>query len=270
MSARAGRPTLLGLPYDASSSYLRGAAAAPQAIRAALRCPSSNSWSEACRDVGAPDALADAGDLELPPGPAARACIERGVDALLERGARPLCLGGDHSVTFPIVRALARRGAAFSVLHVDAHPDLYDIFEGDRYSHACPFARILEAGLIERLVQVGLRTQNGHQREQAERFGVEQIDMRAWVQGLRPSLTGPVYVSIDIDGFDPAFAPGVAHREPGGLTSRDVLGLIQSLPGPLIGADIVEFNPSQDALGLTAPLCAKLVKELAERMLSGD
>ncbi len=267
MTARGAVCTLLGLPYDASSSYLRGAAAAPQVIRAALRCDASNLWSEGGHDLGTPELLADAGDLELPPGPEARALIEAGVNALLERGARPLCLGGDHSVTFPILCALARRHPGLSVLHVDAHPDLYDSFAGDRYSHACPFARILEAGLVTRLVQVGIRTQNGHQRAQAERFGVEQIDMRAWVRGVRPHLPGPVYVSIDVDGFDPACAPGVSHREPGGLSSRDVLSLIQTLPGPVVGADIVEFNPSQDVAGLTAPLCAKLVKELAERML---
>lgn len=263
-----GVPTLLGLPYDASSSYLRGSAAAPAVIRAALARPSTNWWSETGCDLSDPNHLADAGDLALPATSDARIAIERGLEALLERGARPLCLGGDHSVTFPIVSVLARRHPHFSVLHVDAHPDLYDVFEGDRYSHACPFARILEARLVTRLVQVGIRTQNGHQRQQAERFGVEQIDMRAWAGGARPTLTGPVYVSIDVDGFDPACAPGVSHREPGGLSTRDVLGLIQALPGPVIGADIVEFNPGQDVGGLTAPLCAKLVKELAACMLA--
>jgi arginase family enzyme len=153
-----------------------------------------------------------------------------------------------------------------TVLHIDAHPDLYDEFEGRRFSHACPFARIMEEGLAHRLVQVGIRTMNGHQREQARRFGVETIDMRAWADGVRPHVTGPLYVSIDLDGLDPAFAPGVSHREPGGLSVREVIGFVQALPHPLAGADIVEFNPSQDPLGLTAPVAAKLVKELVGRM----
>lgn len=268
VTARPGVPTLLGLPYDASSSHRRGAAAAPACIRAALRCDSSNTWSEGLRDIGLPQCLADAGDLALPPTGAARGLIEEAVRGILERGDLPLCLGGDHSVTYPILRALGPRHPGLTVLHVDAHPDLYQEFAGDPYSHASPFARIMEDGLCRRLVQVGIRTMNGHQRTQADRFGAEIVDMRAWARGERPVVTGPVYVTIDMDGFDPAFAPGVSHREPGGLSSRDVLTLIQSLSGPVVGADIVELNPSQDPGEITAPLCAKLVKELADRMLA--
>jgi agmatinase len=268
---RAGAPTLLGLPYDASSSYRRGAAAAPGVIRAAFRSDSSNTWSEGLRDIGRPDALADAGDLALPSAATAaaeaRALIETGVRAILDRGALPLALGGDHSVTYPILRTLAPRHPGLAVLHVDAHPDLYEEYQGDRWSHACPFARVMEDGLARRLVQVGIRTMNGHQQAQAERFGVEVIDMRAWMRGQRPAIDGPVYVSIDMDGFDPAFAPGVSHREPGGLGARDVIDIIQSLGGPVVGADVVEFNPAEDLGDLTARLCAKLVKELVGRML---
>jgi arginase len=158
--------------------------------------------------------------------------------------------------------------APLTILHIDAHPDLYEEFEGDRYSHACPFARIMEESLAQRLVQVGIRTMNGHQREQADRFGVEVIDMRAWVAGMRPGLSGAVYVSIDLDGLDPAFAPGVSHREPGGLSVRDVLALVQGADGDVIGADLVEYNPRQDIGGITATVAAKLVKELAGRMIA--
>lgn len=154
-----------------------------------------------------------------------------------------------------------------TVLHIDAHADLYDQFAGDRFSHACPFARIMEEGLCDRLVQVGIRTLNGHQRAQADRYGVEIIDMRAWSAGTRPMLTGPVYLSLDLDGLDPAFAPGVSHWEPGGLMTREVLGLIQGLPAPFIGADIVELNPARDPSGVTAMVAAKFVKETASRML---
>src|SRR4029077_15900235 len=136
---------------------------------------------------------------------------------LLTRGERPIALGGDHSVTYPILRAIARATGPVTLLHVDAHPALYDDFEGDRYSHACPFARIMEEELASRLVQVGIRTMTGHQRAQADRFGVEVITMRSWQEGVRPRLAAPLYISIDLDGLDPAFAPGVSHREPGGL-----------------------------------------------------
>jgi len=125
----------------------------------------------------------------------------------------------------------------------------------------------MEERLTDRLVQVGIRTLNAAQRAQAERYGVEVIDMRAWVAGRRPPpLREPVYVSIDIDAFDPAFAPGVSHREPGGLTVREVLTVLHGLSVPLVAADIVEFNPAQDPSGMTAILCAKLVKEVAGKM----
>jgi arginase family enzyme len=170
-------------------------------------------------------------------------------------------------VTYPVLRALRRSSPQLTVLHLDAHPDLYEEFEGNRLSHACPFARAMEERLADRLVQLGIRTMNGHQRDQAERHGVEVVDMRSWVAGSRPEVRGPVYLSIDVDALDPAFAPGVSHREPGGLSVRELLTMIQALRGPIVGADIVEFNPNEDPLGLTAPVCAKLVKELASRML---
>jgi agmatinase len=260
-------PTLIGVAWDANSSFMRGSAEAPPLVRRALFSPASNLWTELMIDLGVPGRLADAGDISLPESGDAIGTIERTVRGLLEREGVPLVIGGDHAVTYPIVRAVASRHPGLTVLHVDAHPDLYDEFEGNRFSHACPFARIMQEGLARRLVQVGIRTMNGHQREQARQFGVETIDMRAWVAGMRPELSAPVYVSIDLDGLDPAFAPGVSHREPGGLSVRDVIGLVQGLPSPPVGADVVEFNPRQDPTGLTAHVAAKLVKELAGRML---
>jgi agmatinase len=259
-------PALIGIPWDVNSSFLRGAAAAPPLIRQALFSPASNMWTELLVDIGAPGRLADAGDLTLPESDDAIGLTEDAIRRLMQDGGAPLALGGDHAVTYPILRALGPRYPGLTILHVDAHPDLYDEFRGRRCSHACPFARIMEEGLAARLVQVGIRTMNGHQHEQARRFGVETIDMRAWANGARPKVTGPVYVSIDLDGLDPAFAPGVSHREPGGLSVRDVIGVVQALPAPIVGADIVEFNPSQDPLGLTATVAAKLLKELIGQM----
>ena len=263
-----GVPTLLGLPYDGASSFRRGAAAAPRLIREALRSPSSNSWSEGGVDVGAVTALADAGDVDLANVADVRGAIESAVASVLRGGlGRPVALGGDHSVTYPVLRALRPSCPALTVLHVDAHPDLYDQFEGNRFSHACPFARVMEDRLADRLVQVGIRTLNAHQREQADRYGVEVIDMRAWASGARPEVRGPVYLSVDVDALDPAFAPGVSHREPGGLSVRELLTIVQGIDGPIVGADVVEFNPGQDPVGLTAPVCAKIVKEIVGAMV---
>ena len=259
-------PCLLGLPYDASSSFLRGSADAPNLIRAALRSPAGNDWTEQMVDLAQPGVFSDAGDLPLPADASARGLIESGVTSLMQRGARVIALGGDHSVTYPILRAINRQYPPPTILHIDAHADLYDAYDGDRFSHACPFARIMEEGLASRLVQVGIRTLTGHQRAQAERFGVDIIDMGAWSAGARPVLEGPVYISMDLDGLDPAFAPGVSHWEPGGLTVREVLGMIHGIRSLIVGADVVEFNPHRDPSGLTATVAAKIVKEIAGAM----
>jgi arginase len=260
-------PRLIGLPYDASSSFRRGAADAPRFVREALHSPAGNWWTEDLQDLAAPGALTDAGDLALTDGPEARDLIEAGIASLLGDGFSPLALGGDHSVTYPIMRAVCAAHPRPKILHLDAHPDLYADFDGDRYSHACPFARIMEEGLASRLIQVGIRAMSAHQRDQASRYDVDVIDMRAWSAGVRPAADGPVYVSIDLDVLDPAFAPGVSHREPGGMSVRDVLRIVQGLAGPVVGADIVELNPREDVSGLTARVAAKIVKELAGRML---
>ena len=267
MTSAPARLRLIGLPYDSSSSFLRGAAEAPAAIRAALESSHWNSWSELGQDLAANDVMSDAGDVLLSAGPRARDEIESAVAEVLAGGWRPLALGGDHSVTYPLIQAMSRSYPALTILHLDAHPDLYEEFEGDRFSHACPFARIMEEGLASRLVQVGIRTLNPPQRRQAQHFGVELIDMRSWEAGVRPRVEGPVYLSVDLDVLDPAFAPGVSHREPGGLSVRDVRSILQQLSGTLVGADVVEYNPRQDIGGVTSVVAAKVVKEIAGRML---
>ncbi len=261
------KATLIGVPYDASSSFERGAAGAPPVIRRALHSSAGNPWSERLVQCVTPEELEDAGDLPLEDPATARTAIETAIAALSRRGRPFIALGGDHSITYPIVKGLRPRERSLTILQIDAHPDLYDVFEGDRYSHACPFARIMEEGLADRLIQVGIRAMTGHGRDQARRFHVEQIDMRSWADGARPSTTGRVYVSIDLDGLDPAFAPGVSHREPGGLTVREVLTLLDTLGGELVGADVVEFNPRMDVGGITADVAAKLVKELASQFV---
>jgi arginase len=259
------RPQLVGVPYDASSSFLRGSAAAPPLIRAALHSPAGNSYTERGADLSQ---LADAGDVSVSENAAnARLEIQAGIEAALNGGFCPIALGGDHSITYPIMRAIARVHSPVTILHIDAHGDLYDDFEGDRFSHACPFARILEERLCARLVQVGIRTLTPHQRNQITRYKIDTIEMQHFAGGARPSVSGSVYLSIDLDGLDPAFVPGVSHREPGGLSVRDVLSMIHLLDGPIVGADVVEFNPAQDLGGVTASVAAKIVREIAGTVL---
>ena len=258
------RPRLVGIPYDASSSFLRGSAAAPPLIREAMHSPAGNNYTENGADLSQ---LSDAGDLHISENAAsARAEIESGIENILDDGFRPIALGGDHSITYPIIRAIAQKHRELTILHIDAHGDLYDEFEGDRFSHACPFARIMEERLATRLVQVGIRTLTPHQRDQIKRFAVDCIEMQHFAGGARPVIHGPVYLSIDLDGLDPAFAPGVSHREPGGLSVRDVIAMIHGISGPIVGADVVEFNPSQDLGGLTASVAAKITREIAGTM----
>lgn len=264
----ANQVTVVGVPFDENSSFLRGPALAPPPIRAALHCGSANLSTELGVDLATQDGWQDVGDLNLPAGPAALESIEQEVDTLLNNGTRVFSLGGDHSVTYPLLRAHARRSPRLTVLHLDAHPDLYDELDGNRLSHACPFARIMEEGLCSRLIQVGIRTLNPHQRQQAARFGVEVHEARSWQNSTNLNLSGPIYLSLDLDVLDPGFAPGVSHYEPGGFSVRDVLHILHGIDAPLIGADLVEFNPTRDPGGLTAMVAAKFYKEIVGRMLN--
>lgn len=263
---------LLGIPFDANSSHRRGPRKAPRVIRAAMGTGAGNAWSERGIEVWPSARVVDHGDLAVSPVAASRRPIEqieRGVAATLAVTPRLVALGGDHAVTYPVLRAIAAVHGAVSVLHFDAHPDLYPELDGNRYSHACPFARSLEDGLIDRLVQVGIRSHTPAQAEMARRFGVES--WRAWdVPRMKPLRFGsPLYVSIDLDALDPAFAPGVSHREPGGLTVRQVLDVMANVRAPrLVGGDVVELNPDCDLDGVTAAVAAKLARELLATMLA--
>jgi agmatinase len=263
-STTSPRVAIIGLPFDENSSFLRGPAQAPDKVRTALFSDSSHLWTE--NGINLESLLHDAGDVSAA-GMNMNNAIESAIVDLLDQNFLPLSLGGDHAVTVGVIRAFAKKYRRLNILHFDAHPDLYDEFQGNRYSHACPFARIMEEGLVQRLVQVGIRTLNGHQREQVKRFHVEVIEMKDWRDDLSFHFEGPVYISLDLDGLDPAFAPGVSHREPGGLSTRQVINTIQKLNGKVVGADIVEYNPRMDQHDVTAMVCAKLGKELAAKMI---
>ncbi len=171
-------------------------------------------------------------------------------------------------MTWPIVRGIADSVGGLTILHCDAHGDLYEEYRGSRTSHACPFARIMEEGLVRRLVQVGIRSMTGHLREQAKRYGVEVHEMKDLAAGPVLDLAGPLYVSFDLDVLDPGCAPGVSHPEGGGLTTREALTIIHGITAPIVGADVVEMNPTRDPLGITAHAASKIVKEIAGMMLT--
>jgi arginase len=267
--AKLGVPVLVGIPFDGQSSYLRGAGDAPPKIREAMRCDASNMWTELGVDLGVRGVFEDAGDLVVGDKNPVSSAIEAAIGAVVDSGKRPVSLGGDHSITYPIVKAVARHYSNLTIFHFDAHPDLYEEFEGNRLSHACPFARIMEAGLAKRLVQVGIRTMNGHQREQAKRFGVEVVGMRDLPALAKLKASGPVYITFDMDVLDPAFAPGVSHREPGGMTVREAVAHLHAIEGEIVGADVVEYNPVQDVAGMTGTVAAKIVKEILGKMIAG-
>jgi arginase len=261
------RIELIGLPSDVGSSFERGPASAPAAIRAALWSDRGNLACEDGQEIGIDFDLTDRGDLPLTESASDDALIAGAVQASIASGAVPLALGGDHAMTHPVVRGVHAVHGPVTILHFDAHPDLYDSFEDNPRSHASPFARIMEAGLATRLVQVGIRTLNAHCRAQAERFAVEIVPMADFTPDKVPVLEGPLYISIDLDGIDPAEAPGVSHPEPGGLTVREVLAVLRCQIAPIVGADVVELNPRFDSNERTAILAAKLVRELASLMV---
>lgn len=253
---------LIGLPTDSNSTFLRGPAQAPGCIREALFSDRGNSATDSGLEFGSDIPVRDFGDLELEEKAGDHAAIERAVRNAAEDGDLPLCLGGDHSVTYPAVSALAGIYGPINILHIDAHPDLYEDMKGNPRSHASPFARIMECGAAARLVQVGIRTLNAHQADQARRWNVEIIPASSFSIAQVPVLADPLYISIDLDGLDPSVAPGVSHHEPGGLTVREVLSILRRQTARIVGADVVELNPTRDLNGVTAVVAAKLVKEI--------
>lgn len=258
---------LLGIPNDDNSSFMKGAAEAPDLIRRELHCDAYSIWSETGVDLGVAGRLIDHGNIQFDGASDTWDLIEESVGRALQSGDPLICLGGDHAITHPIMRAVRRGHPRLTILHIDAHPDIYHAYQGNPRSHTSPFARIMEERLAERLIQVGLRTVNDHHHEQFKRFGVEVIEAAHWTEALRLDISTPVYVSMDIDALDPAYAPGVSHREPGGLSPRQVIDLLHTIRQPIVAADIVEYNPRCDISNLTALVAAKLLKEIGGMMV---
>ena len=260
---------VFGVPFDEKSSYKKGTSKGPQAIRAASTGEAINSWTESGVNLEEETIIVDLGDLEVSGSFwDVFAKIERQVEEILEKGAVPVVMGGDHSLSYPIVKAFAPKYDSLDILHFDAHPDLYDELYGDRYSHACPFARIIEEGHVANLVQVGIRAATGQHRTTARKHGVRMIEMNNIDQAMALNFSNPLYISFDMDVLDPAFAPGVSHHEAGGLSTRQAIDMLHALKGTIVGLDVVELNPDRDPLGITAAAAVKIIMEVIGKIVA--
>ena len=268
---------LLGIPYDGGVSYRTGARFGPRAVReqSSLIRP----WNPVLKvHPFEKMRVADCGDVDVVPIAIERtlAAIQAKVGEVMADGALPVCVGGDHSVTLGILRAIARKHGPVGLVHFDAHPDTWDEYFGSKFFHGTPFRRAVEEGLIspKRMIQVGIRGPLYGDEDFAfhEQHGIEVVRIEAvkeqgtaWVTERFNRLRGgPVYLSFDIDAVDPAFAPATGTPEVGGLTSYEALVLVRALAGlNIVGADVVEVSPPYDGPGqITALLAANLLFEI--------
>jgi agmatinase len=256
----------VGLSDDQQSSYLKGCAQAPDKIRYAYDGNCYNSTTESGIDLT--KSVVDLGNW-LPKNSwelTAQSYYEK-AQSLFRAGKIPFFAGGDHAVTIPIAKALDVLNQPIHIVQVDAHPDIYPELNNNPYSHACVASRLLEYEHIASITQIGIRTLNQVQKEVIDKFKnrLYLLPARELSEKLPPLShipTGaPVYLTIDLDGIDPAFAPGVSHAVPGGLSSRQVLNLIQFADWNLVGMDVVELNPDRDINNQTAILAARLLHE---------
>jgi agmatinase len=268
---------VLGIPFDSGVTYRPGARFGPHAVRNASR--HLRAYHPAL-DVHpfADQQVADAGDVACNPFDIAEAIAqtEAAADEVLTGASRLLSIGGDHTIALPLLRSMHRRHGPIALLHFDAHLDTWDTYFGAAYTHGTPFRRAWEEGLLleDRATHVGIRGPLFSPEDLADdaRFGfaiVGAMDVldegrQAVADRIRDRLAdAPVYVSIDIDVLDPAFAPGTGTPEAGGLTSRELLGILRGLAGVnLVGADIVEVAPPYDHAEVTGVAASHVAYEL--------
>ena len=267
-----GNLVFVGLPDDSQSSCRFGAAQAPVRIRKAYDGRCYNSCTESGLDLAG--MVTDLGDWPVMGSWAGtQESYRKKASELFRDGLVPFFCGGDHAVTVPVVQALAELGRPVQVIQLDAHPDLYRELDGNRTSHACTGRLILEMKHVAGLTLMGVRAVTPGQKTLATRYGSRlKLIPAKGICGALPRLEhlppdSLVYLSIDLDVFDPAFAPGVNHPVPGGFSSRQVIDMIQDLPRQLVGMDVVELNPDRDLNDLTAVLAGGLFHEAMGRRL---
>lgn len=280
-----------GVCEDRNSSFLRGPAEAPPLIREAFHSDAFNGHCEYGFNVRNEDILKDFGDIGLLGEsfdfPTLRSAIEERMRGILEEDRVPFCLGGDHSITYPLVDVLVQLRKEvlgierpLTILHFDAHGDIYPCFEGNPYSHASPFSRILENDLCHNLIQIGVRTITPDQKEQMVKYSTVWIDAKDFPysgKNLEPILAShlqhdvhDIYLTVDMDVLDPSVAPGVSHREFGGLSAGQLIDSILCIPGKIVGADLVEYNPTVDIDGITATCAGKLFQEMIGKIVDSN
>jgi agmatinase len=267
---------LVGVPFDGGTTYRPGPRFGPRHIReqSAIIRP----WNPVLKvNPFAKRRTADFGDLPVNPLSIEDTFrrIERGIQPLLQGEVRCVCVGGDHSISLPLLRAVGRKHGPVSLVQFDAHNDLWDEYFGSKYSHGTPFRRAFEEGLLEdgRVLQVGLRGQvygeedfDFAREHKVKMVTAEEFHRQgmAVVQKLLRAFRGKaVYVTLDIDVVDPAYAPGTGTPQVGGLTSMQILELVRALRGlRIVGCDLVEVSPPYDTGEITSLLAANLLFEL--------
>jgi guanidinobutyrase len=267
----------VGVPLDIGTSNRSGTRFGPRQIRAesALLRPYNMATRAAPFDSLQ---VADIGDVPTNPYDLRKSVeiIEAAYDAILTQGCRPLTLGGDHTLTLPILRAMRKRHGPVGLIHVDAHADVNEAMFGEPIAHGTPFHRAVEEGLLDtsRAVQIGLRgtgyAADDFEWTRGQGFRVVQAE-ECWHKSLAPLMGevreqiggGPVYLSFDIDSLDPAFAPGTGTPEIGGLTVMQGLEIVRRCRGlEIVGCDLVEVSPPYDPAGTTALVGANLLFEM--------
>jgi agmatinase len=267
---------LVGIPFDGGTSYRPGTRFGPREIR------SQSSMIRPYNHVLKTNPftirrVADYGDIDVAPVSIERTYerIETAMGAVLDHGVLPIAVGGDHSITLPILRAIAKRHGPVALVHIDAHLDTWEEYFGGKYFHGTPFRWAVEEGLIDprQTIQIGIRGslyaeddfdfQARHGMIVVPIGEVKEQGVSAIAERWRALVRSRVYVSFDIDSVDPAYAPGTGTPEVGGLTSYEALCLVRALRGlHVVGFDLVEVSPPYDGPGqITALLAANLLYE---------
>lgn len=255
---------ILGIPLDETTSFRPGTRFGPSSARAASHALESYSLRQ--KKCLVPENYYDAGDLVLPLGNVEEALsvIKAASQEILAKGKKFLAVGGEHLITYPLVQSTLEKYPDLVVIQMDAHMDMRFKFTGTGFSHATVMRRVVELLGPGRLYQLGIRSADKMELEETE--GLSDVHFYKVIEPLRSLVSKigdrPVYLTIDIDVVDPAFAPGTGAPEPGGITSQELLDAISILSGKnIVGADLVEVAPAYDATGQTGLLAAAIVKE---------
>jgi agmatinase len=267
---------IVGVPYDGGTSYRPGARLGPREIRDQSSLIRTYNMFQKLAPFDRLN-VADVGDIDAPPVSIEKCyeVVEARIGAIADARARPLVIGGDHSITLPILRALARRHGPLALVQFDSHIDTWDEYFGGKYFHGTPFRRAIEEGIVDggRFIQIGIRGPmygeddfDFHREHGITMIDIDQVKDRgvSWAVGeIRRVAAGAAYMTFDIDAVDPAFAPGTGTPEVGGLTSHDAQRLVRGLAGlSLVGGDVVEVAPPFDGPGqITALLAANIAFE---------